>query len=64
MNDTLKEWIKYVRPNEHHIWCNFSYSYPPEECSMCKGLKKDYPEKDMDGDELMKKHFPNNKKIK
>lgn len=48
---------------EHHIWCNYFKSGSPETCWMCADLKKHYPEGNLSEDELMTKHFPDNKKV-
>jgi len=48
---------------EHHIWCNFFLEEPAETCSMCSGLKKNYPMQGKTEDELIKEHFPNVKKV-
>lgn len=45
-------------PKRHHVWCNF-WTRPVETCTMCAGLRKDYPE-DCSEDELMMRHFPDN----
>jgi hypothetical protein len=48
---------------EHHVWCNFFLDEPAQTCSMCSGLKKDYP---MDGktpDQLQLEHFPNVRRL-
>lgn len=48
----------------HHPWCNFYEEGPSEVCSMCSGLKKDHPVlPDDTPDSLMKRYFPNNKRI-
>jgi hypothetical protein len=45
---------------DHHIWCN-KWHNPRKGCEMCEKLYRDYPvKKGESGDELMKKHFPNN----
>ena len=59
---------------KHHIWCNYQNPFfagqddgePEGSCSMCVGLKKNYPEieNDKDADELRKKHFPNVKVVR
>ena len=53
----------------HHIWCNEQNPLladdgkPDGSCTMCVGLKKDYPQDGKSGDDLMKEHFQNNKKV-
>jgi hypothetical protein len=53
----------------HHIWCNFYGEEHASTCSMCGpnakdgGLNKHYPQGDKTPDELMKQHFPNNRKV-
>ncbi len=57
---TARTW----KHEDHHIWCNFYYEEPPETCSMCARLKKDYAQKTgQSPDDLMKEHFPNNRKV-
>ena len=65
MNDEWNEWVKARKAflGEHHVWCNFFLDEPADTCSMCSGLKKNYP---MDGktpDQLQQEHFPNVIKI-
>jgi len=59
------EWVKarIAFLGEHHVWCNFFLDEPAETCSMCSGMKKNYPQGDKSCDELMKEHFPNNVRI-
>ena len=48
----------------HHGWCNFFMGGPAHTCEMCSGLKADYPELTGDTlDSLMKRYFPNNKRV-
>ena len=48
------------KEKEHHIWCSF-FERPREGCQMCERLYKEYPMKEGEtGEDLMKKHFPNN----
>jgi len=47
----------------HHVWCNFFMEEHASTCSMCSGLKKNYPQNDKTCEELMKEHFPNNVRI-
>ena len=45
----------------HHIWCNY-FTRPEENCKMCERLREKYPE-DRSPDKMLKKHFPDAKKI-
>lgn len=52
----------------HHPWCNEQNALRPElgakGCHMCEGLTKDHPVYPSDTpDTLMKRHFPNNRRI-
>ena len=47
----------------HHIWCNFYGEQHASVCTMCAGLKKDYPEDGRTPDELIKEHFPGVRKV-
>lgn len=65
INDEWEEWVKARKAflGEHHVWCNFFLEEPAATCSMCSGLKKDYPIQNLTEDELMAKHFPQVRKI-
>jgi hypothetical protein len=63
-----EEWNKWVEARkaflgEHHVWCNFFLEEPADTCSMCSGLKKNYPSNNITEDELLAKHFPQVRKV-
>ena len=49
----------------HHIWCNNVNPHATDQdatgCWMCESLERDHPQGQMTEEELMAKHFPNNK---
>jgi len=64
----IEEWNKLVEARkallgEHHIWCNFFLDEPAATCSMCSGLKKNYPIDGKTQDQLQQEHFPNVVKV-
>lgn len=69
---TDEQWAEYQaklkveqekRYGVHHIWCNFYGEQHASTCTMCAGLNKNYPQGDKTPDELMKQHFPNNRRV-
>ena len=66
MNEEWNEWVEARKTflGEHHIWCNFFLDEPAATCSMCSGLKKNYPNHGLTEDEILAKHFPLVRKVK
>jgi hypothetical protein len=66
MSEEWNEWVKARKAflGEHHVWCNFFLEEPAATCSMCSGLKKNYPNHELTEDELLEKHFPLVRKVK
>jgi hypothetical protein len=48
---------------QHHVWCNFFLDEPAATCSMCSGLKKNYPQDGKTEEQLQQEHFPNVKRV-
>jgi hypothetical protein len=53
---------------KHHVWCNYQNPMFPEngaeDCTMCAGLRRNYPEDGKSPEDLRKEHFPNVKVVR